>query len=90
MNTNEEKMEVIGYSSDKDAFYYFDDSTDDMVTFPVKGDVKGAATSLFDKISKWADVVGYSSTMDFEFPEKYGKDSLNEFNLIGSKYFKSE
>jgi len=90
MNTNEEKMEVIGYSSDKDAFYYFDKSTDDMVTFPVKGDVKSAATSLFDKISKWADVVGYSSTMDFEFPEKYGKDSLNDFNLIGSKYFKSE
>ena len=72
--SNEEKMQVVGYSEDQDAFYYFDDTNDEMVTFPLKGDVKGAATSLFDKVSKWADVVAYSSTMDFEFPDKDGKD----------------
>ena len=71
--SNEEKMQVVGYSEDQDAFYYFDDTNDEMVTFPLKGDVKGAATSLFDKVSKWADVVAYSSTMDFEFPDKHGK-----------------
>jgi len=48
---NEEKMQVVGYSEDKDAFYYFDRDSDNMVTFSVKGDVKSAATSLFDKVS---------------------------------------
>jgi hypothetical protein len=45
---------------------------------------------LFDKISKWADVVAYSSTMDFEFPDKYGKDSLNIFNGIGKTYYPND
>ena len=46
-------------------------------------------TSLFDKISKWADVVGYSSTMDFEFPEKYGKDGLKVFDDVGNEYYQN-
>ena len=88
--SNEEKMQVVGYSEDQDAFYYFDNTNDEMVTFPVKGDVKSAATSLFDKVSKWADVVAYSSTMDFEFPDKHGKDSLNIFNGIGKTYYPND
>tara|TARA_R100000988_G_C3950274_1_gene140728 strand:+ start:576 stop:857 length:282 start_codon:yes stop_codon:yes gene_type:complete len=87
---NEEKMQVVGYSEDKDAFYYFDRDSDNMVTFSVKGDVKSAATSLFDKVSQWADVVAYSSTMDFEFPQKYGKDSLNIFNDVGKMYYPND
>ena len=39
-------MEVVGYSSDKDSFYYFDDSTDEQVTFPLKDGVESAARKL--------------------------------------------
>ena len=31
----------------------------------------------------------YSSSMDFEFPEKYGKDGLKVFNDIGNEYTKA-
>tara|TARA_R100000655_G_scaffold39168_3_gene74310 strand:+ start:1500 stop:1778 length:279 start_codon:yes stop_codon:yes gene_type:complete len=87
---NQEKMEVIGYDEDRDAFYYFDDATDNMVSFPIKGDVRSAATSLFDKVSQLADVVAYSSSMDFEFPDKYGRDSLNIFNNVGKTYYPND
>ena len=81
------KMQVVGYSEDTDSFYYFDNVTDEQITFPLKDGVESAARKLFGTVSKWADVVAYSSSMDFEFPEKYGKDSLNDFNVIGSKYY---
>ena len=85
-----EKMEVVGYSEDKDSFYYFDDKADEMVTFPLKDGVDNAARKLFGTISKWADTVAYSSTMDFEFPEKYGKDGLKVFNNVGNEYYQSD
>ena len=86
---NNEKMEVVGYSEDKDSFYYFDDKADEMVTFPLKDGVDNAARKLFGTISKWADTVAYSSTMDFEFPEKYGKDGLKVFNDVGNEYYQN-
>tara|TARA_Y100001972_G_scaffold21480_1_gene25574 strand:+ start:93 stop:371 length:279 start_codon:yes stop_codon:yes gene_type:complete len=85
----EEKMEVVGYSEDKDSFYYFDNKTDEQVTFPLKDGVESAARKLFGTISKWADVVAYSSSMDFEFPEKHGKDGLKVFNDVGNEYYQN-
>ena len=84
-----EKMEVVGYSEDQDAFYYFDKNTDEQVTFTLKDGVESAARKLFGTVSKWADTVAYSSSMDFEFPEKYGKDGLKVFNDVGNEYYRN-
>ena len=85
----EDKIEVVGYSEDQDAFYYFDNNTDEQVTFPLKDGVESAARKLFGTVSKWADTVAYSSSMDFEFPEKYGKDGLKVFDDVGNEYYQN-
>ena len=85
----ENKMQVVGYSEDTDSFYYFDNVTDEQVTFPLKDGVESAARKLFGTVSKWADTVAYSSSMDFEFPEKYGKDGLKVFDDVGNEYYQN-
>ena len=86
----EDKTEVVGYSEDQDAFYYFDNETDEQVTFPLKDGLEHAARKLFGTVSQWADTVAYSSSMDWEFPEKYGKDGLKVFNDIGNEYYQND
>ena len=85
----ENKMQVVGYSEDTDSFYYFDNVTDEQITFPLKDGVESAARKLFGQISQWADTVAYSSSMDFEFPEKYGKDGLKVFDDVGNEYYQN-
>ena len=86
----EDRIEVVGYSEDQDAFYYFDNETDEQVTFPLKDGLEHAARKLFGTVSQWADTVAYSSSMDWEFPEKYGKDGLKVFNDIGNEYYQND
>ena len=81
-------MQVVGYSEDNDALYYFNNK-DEQVLFPINNDVKTATWSLLNDIKKWSSSVAYGSSMDFEFPEKYGQEGRKTFDgIIATVYNK--
>ena len=88
--TEDKKMQVIGYSEDKDAFYYFNDK-DEMVCFPIDKDYRKATWNFLSKIKNIASSVAYSSAMDFEFPDTYGKEARDTFDgIFGTVYNKKD